>query len=165
MECTQIQKIARLPNCDSQLLAGLKKRLRNGLSCYSWTLDNVTEVEPTPVRNTKSKIRNRHFKMPIAWLQSGIDIEPPSEPSLYCTSYFFLKLLSKEQYKLLERTARALDGRKLRIGTTCSGCDIGVTAVKSVLKMINREFSVSCLQLCHMFQPLSPSPTSDIRMF
>lgn len=157
MKCKQISKIVNLPAVDGQILVGIKDRLRNGLACYLWDLQEVTEIQPFPVRNTKPKFRNRHFAIPLEWLQRGIDIQPPEAPSLYSASYFFLRMLSKDQYKLLERTARVLDGRQLRIGTTCCGCDIGVTCVKSVLKMLNREFCVSCLQLCHMFQSFVPT--------
>ena len=146
-ECKQIQKIVQLPDVDGPTLNNVKERLRNGLSCYLWSLSEVTQIEPIPIRVTRLRFRNRHFTMPITALKSGIDIEPPREQSLYSASWFFLKLLQQDEYKLLQRTAQALNGRKVRVGTTCSGCDVGVTCVKSVIKMMNREFRVSCLQV------------------
>ena len=103
----------------------------------------MVELTPSQVRLTKQKFRNRHFYMPLSQLKAGITIPPPAELSLYSTSEFFLRLLSPDQYKLLRKTAFNLHGRKLRVGTTCSGSDIGVTAIKSILKKINREFRVT----------------------
>ena len=117
--------------------------MRNGLACCWWSLQDVSKTGDIPVRVTKMKFRNRHFTMPASMLEHGIVVDPPSQPSLFHTAEYFINLLSPDDYKKLGSTARALHGRTVRVGTTCSGCDIGVTAVKSILKKINRAFQVS----------------------
>ena len=140
--CPPILKAADLPNTDG--LSGWKQRLKERLPVHLWSFSDVTQLdEELQVRVTKMKYRNRHFTMPMSQLLAGITVDPPREPSLYQTSGFFLKLLGESDYRLLQETAHALNGRKLRVGTTCSGSDIGITAVKSMLVKINREFQVS----------------------
>ena len=135
----------RLPSWEgqSESMSGWKTRIRDALPVFQWTIPEIQELQPSQVRLTKQKFRNRHFLTPLSQLKAGITISPPTELSLFSTSDFFVRLLPPDQYKLLKQTALNLHGRTLRIATTCSGSDIGSTAVKSMIKRINREFKVT----------------------
>ena len=110
---------------------------------YAWHIAQVIEVDRIKVRFTgnNGKHRNRHFLCPMSSLLSGLDIPPP-RPSLNSTCSFFMKLLSPKDYQRLQSTALELDGVTVRLGTACSGSDICVVAVQSVLRMLNHEFDV-----------------------
>lgn len=118
-------------------------RLKDSKAVFLWKLEDVETVPERPVRLTFQKYRARHFLMSRAQLENGMKIDLPSRLSLHSTSGFFLKLLGARDLQLLGKTATVLNGHKIRIGTTCSGSDIGVTAVKTILLEINRYFRVS----------------------
>ena len=101
---------------------------------FLWEFSCVEVVPERQIRLTYQKFRNR--------LAQGACVDPPKGPSLYHTADFFMKLLSAADYQRLRATVMALDGCSIRVGTTCSGSDIGITAVKSLLVEINRTFNV-----------------------
>ena len=79
-------------------------------------------------------------------LETSWSVDPPASMSLYSTSSFFIRLLSTADYSKLRETAHNLDGYKLRVSTTCSGSDVGIIAIKSVLRAMNKEFGATgCL--------------------
>jgi hypothetical protein len=118
-----------------------KNRIRDGQAVYCWKLsDIVPKSDPIPLKLTYMKHRNRHFFMEKTQLDHGTQVGLPKMMSLYSTSNFFMQLLSKKDYSRLKETALTLNGYKVRVGTTCSGSDIGVVAVKSIIKEMNREF-------------------------
>ena len=129
-----------------------KRRWKNGLSIYIWKITKLQiRPSPVPLRLTHSKHRNRHFFMEKEILENGFAIDVPSSMSLHSTSGFFLKLLSPKDYSRLRETAQNLNGYKLRVGTTCSGSEVGIVAVKSVLRAINREFNDTGLKLINIY--------------
>ena len=123
-----------------------KTRISEGNFGFIWRLEGVLEgmrSEPIGVRTTLQKFRSRHFMMPRRALTSEWTPKIPAM-SLYDTSFFFLRMLKQKDYEQLRNTAKKLDGYRLRIGTTCSGSDIGIIAIKSVLRALNREFQARC---------------------
>ena len=109
---------------------------------FLWEFSCVEVVPERQIRLTYQKFRNRLFVMPKSHFEQGACVDPPKGPSLYHTADFFMKLLSAADYQRLRATVMALDGCSIRVGTTCSGSDIGITAVKSLLLEINRTFNV-----------------------
>ena len=139
-ECTHIMKILDLPTCLDQL-EYWKNKLRDGSSVYIWRLSNLEFLnDPYPVRLTCQKFRNRHFTMASKSLELGQPSMAPEAMSLFYTSHFFINLLSRKDYNKLKDVAQGLNGCVIRVGTTCSGSDIGITAIKSILKALNRLF-------------------------
>lgn len=155
-ECTQITKILDIPTCLDQL-DYWKNRLRDGLPVYIWRLSNLEFLnDPYPVRLTCQKFRNRHFTMDSKSLELGQPSMAPEAMSLFYTSHFFINLLSRKDCNKLKDVAQALNGCVIRVGTTCSGSDIGITAIRSVLKALNHAFQawwankvdISCSTCC-----------------
>ena len=97
--------------------------------------------EPITIRFASTKYRNRHFLCPRKQLFGIADLPIP-EPSLFSTSEFFINLLSVKHQQRLREVALALDGRTIRLGTTCSGSDICSVAMESMIKQINLVFDV-----------------------
>lgn len=124
-------------------------RIQEGKAVFAWRLQATHQTPAKPVRLTYQKYRHRHFYCPKEVLEAGVP-RPPKRASLYETAPFFLRLLSSRDYRLLQTTAQALNGHKLRLGTTCSGSDIAVTAIKAVLRQLNREFNAAhlCIHVC-----------------
>ena len=123
-----------------------KTRISDGNFAFIWRLEGVLQgmrSEPIGVRTTFQKFRSRHFMMPLRELTADWKPDVPAM-SLYDTSFFFLRMLKQKDYEQLRKTAKKLDGYRLRIGTTCSGSDIGIIAIKSVLRALNREFQARC---------------------
>ena len=124
-----------------------KKRLKDGLAVFVWNLSDIQVLtNPMVVKLTSQRYRNRHFFMEKSMLETSWSVDPPASMSLYSTSSFFIRLLSTADYSKLRETAHNLDGYKLRVGTTCSGSDVGIIAIKSVLRAMNKEFGATgCL--------------------
>lgn len=120
-----------------------KGKLSEGAQVYRWQFNRVLageKIPPQPIRLTYHKYRNRHFMMDKEQLQAGIQAEVPKRLSLYSTSGYFLELLRPADYNRLKASAENLNGFRLRVGTTCSGTDVGVVAVRAMLAELNREF-------------------------
>lgn len=140
-ECIKLRKLGDIPKLDGATDA--RNRMRDGLSVWLWKFSVVEDVPQFQLKLTQQKFRNRHFMIPVNQLDGGVTISPPEEPSLYKTSAFFMKLLDRQDFKTLQNVAHTLDGYKIRLGTTCSGSDIGVIAIKSILKEMNKQFGVT----------------------
>ena len=125
-----------------------KKFWSDKVSCgdpvYAWHITKVTAVGKVNVRFYSTKHRYKHFDWPRKYLSTSLDVTAP-QASLYSSNTFFMRLLSPADYDRLRDTANALNGYKIRLGTTCSGTDIAVVAVESVLRAINTEFNVARL--------------------
>jgi len=121
-----------------------KQRLKDDLPVFSWVAEEVNPIEAYAIKHTYKKFRNRHFRMSGDVLSTKVCPSRllPKGMSLYQTSHFFLNLLGRRDLKRLELTARSLDGCTIRVGTTCSGSDIGIIAVKSVLDAVQQRFQV-----------------------
>ena len=118
-------------------------RVRNRQPVFAWRIDAVHELdEPITIRFASPRYRNRHFLCPRRQLFGIADLPVP-EPSLYSTSAFFINLLSVRQQQRLREVALALDGRTIRMGSTCSGSDICSIAMESMIKEVNMIFDVS----------------------
>ena len=147
VSCARLHHIKQLPPDDDRIsLVGWKFRLRDSLPVWLWTVSITEDIEAFQVRLTHQRYRNRHFVMTLADLKAGVNVHPPEQPSLFYTSEYFMKMLLPSDFQTLQVTAEHLDGRSIHLGTTCSGTDIGVTAVKSMLKKLNRTFGVSWRQ-------------------
>eukprot|EP00438_Fugacium_kawagutii_P006999 Skav233396 [mRNA] locus=scaffold1038:269473:284136:- [translate_table: standard] len=106
-------------------------RMDEGCSVYQWKFESLQRSEPKMIRLTNPRYRNRHFMMPASQLASTITNSRPKSMSLYSTADFLIGLLTTADYKELKATAMHLDGRKLRVGSTCSGSEVGIIAIKS----------------------------------
>lgn len=54
-----------------------------------------------------------------------------------------MRLLPLAHYRMPQKNAKDLDGFQIRFGTTCSGTDICVVAMQSIIDKVNNEFGVS----------------------
>ena len=147
-ECHELQYGYQLPKeCDQS--SQWREKLRKKEKLYMWMVDELHELdEPIKLRLTYQKFRNRHFCMSRTALFESLRVVPPQELSLFHTSWFFLNMLSSSDRERLKATAEKLNGCTLKVGTTCSGTDISVTAMKSIIKMMNREFQVGLYNVC-----------------
>ena len=158
-ECSEITACLQLKQKPISFQSDVEKhywhdRIKDGKAVFAWRVRVTHQIPVKPVRLTFQKHRHRHFFCTKDVLEAGVP-RPPQRASLYETAPFFLRLLSTRDYRLLQLTAQALDGHKLRIGTTCSGSDIIVTAIKATIRQLNREFNVAHLPI-HTFSNLTP---------
>ena len=110
---------------------------------FAWKIGSMSVLdEPVPIQFASAKFRNRHFQVKKKTLFQVADVKAAPSPSLYSTSHFFLRLLSPKNREKLEDVAKQLDGCRIRFGTTCSGSEVGSTAVQAMLAAINQEFKV-----------------------
>lgn len=63
--------------------------------------------------------------------------------SLQSTAQFFMDAVHDGDYGRLEKTAKGLDGKTIRVGTTCSGTDAPVICLKHTIAAICARFKVS----------------------
>lgn len=63
---------------------------------------------------------------------------------LYSTAEYFINKLSKQDKALLNENLKALHGKCITIGTTCSGTDIIIPVLKWTFGTLGRIFGVSC---------------------
>ena len=115
------------------------KRLQNGGKINAWEVTECTQTEPISLKFTSTRFRNRHFECSLQDLMGGIAVEVP-EPSLFRTGDHFLNLLPEEFTDVLRLNCKSLDKKCLRVGTACSGSDIGIIALRGLLHSINAKF-------------------------
>ena len=114
---------------------------------FAWKINKVKALrQPSAVRFTTTRHRNRHFSCLKSQLNQGIMGLTMPRPSLFSTSTWFINLLPTEHYRHLREVATELDGTELRIGTACSGIDVCVDAIRGLIDGINAEFGVAWLQ-------------------
>ena len=116
-------------------------RLQNDQAVYAWNVNEVCPIIPKPIKFLSSKFRNRHFQCSKAHLDRGFNVPPP-EPSLFSTSEFFIRLLPLDRYNHLKLVAESLDCHCVRVATACSGSDIVLIALKSLLETMSTIFGV-----------------------
>ena len=65
------------------------------------------------------------------------------EMSLQATTEFFVNRLSSNDKKKLAATLRSLNGKTIKIGTTCSGTDVVVPVMSRTFAALSRMFNVA----------------------
>ena len=65
------------------------------------------------------------------------------EMSLQATTEFFVNRLSSNDKKKLAATLRSLNGKTIKIGTTCSGTDVIVPVISCTFAALSRMFNVA----------------------
>ena len=118
-------------------------RVREREKVFAWRVATVTPLDnPIRIIFASGKFRNRHFTCKKKNLYQVMDLPAPA-PSLFETAQFFMKLLPPRYQERLARVAGVMNKRILKVGTACSGSDICMVAIRTLLQAMNKEFNVS----------------------
>ena len=128
---------------------------KKGRPVYKWYLTKVEvpsqKVLAPPGRGTWSFVPAARVPQD----ESEIDIP---EMNLASTGLYFIRRLAAEDYERLAATAKSMDGKEIRVGTTCSGTDGCLNVLKATVEVMNKEFQArsflfldtyGCLCLSH----------------
>ena len=85
--------------------------------------------------------RSMSSKVPLESLQCDDATTP--QFSLRSTAHHFISRLSAEDRRLLAETAKFLNGKEIRAGTTCSGTDGCINVLRATVDVLNEEFQAS----------------------
>lgn len=112
---------------------------------WFWRLSlTYSFIQPTRHLNLKRKGMNRCFVLPLKDLQEGDSSERLVPANLVDTAKFFISRLPQEDQNTLYKVGEALSGSGvIRVGTTCSGTDICLAALKGALDTISKAGSPS----------------------
>ena len=108
---------------------------------YVWNLVDMKELD-TPLE--LPPFRGRSIWIRLAELKPYVTREVPAM-DLCETCEFFVKRLPEPEFQQLEKRIRALDGKTISIGSTCSGTDICVSMMKATMAKLSEMFGVSGL--------------------
>lgn len=86
-----------------------------------------------------------------------MDIKPTNQchiPSLglESTADFFVDRLTSREQGMLEATLKTLDGKCIRLGSTCSGTDVIKPVMECTFRALNKRFNVPLEQIRLCFQ-------------
>lgn len=128
-----------------EFLEGMKNQ-----KVFEWTISEI-EVFPTEtaVNFTGQRPKNRPFVLSPSMIKADI-AKPPGHQSLSETARYFSEMLTPPFQLLLQKAMKAADNKTIRIGTTCSGSDICVTAFKEMINMLNKKYDKN-VQVAHIF--------------
>ena len=115
------------------------KKTKKG-TLFTWNLQQVHPLEEVLQLDwlDANRHRNRHFKIATSMLSSkGPGDEGPCSLSLAETAGYYFRNFSTDLQDRLKSQLHKLKGKKLRLGTTCSGCDICVTVMKQTIGYFN----------------------------
>ena len=132
---------------------------------YKWYLTKVEvpsqKVLAPPGRGTWSFV-------PAACVPQGESEVDIPEMNLASTGLYFIRRLATEDYERLAATAKSMDGKEIRVGTTCSGTDGCLNVIKATVEVMNKGFQArsflfldtyGCLCLSHPAVLCLPCPT------
>lgn len=129
-----------LDTCGSMLDKDLNKtRLDMWKKIHLWKVEQLDLYdEPSKVNFPTSILSRRSsgFYLQRSCFDTAVAKHPPNA-DLMETAMHFVDLLSPENRSTLSELLRSLDGKNLRIGTTCSGTDIAVTVVRKTIAALN----------------------------
>ena len=115
----------------------LKSRLKEWKKLYIWEISDLIVYEKKMLVPVKPRNHGRPFRIAL----KSVTELPSSEPlpmDLKATADHFVSRLSSTCREILKCSLGKLNGRTLRIGTTCSGSDICVTVVKQTVQYLNQ---------------------------
>jgi len=145
-----------------------------GAPVWGWLLSDAQRYDPPqaiidltqlgrgPKKFVRVHRRNLGLDKSLSKLHHKVLVEFPTL-RLNSTAKFSMDQLVDKDYESLEAMAKALDGKTLRLGTTCSGTDAPVIACIHTIDAINLRFDV-CICILHVFSvELDPEKRKYLR--
>ena len=106
---------------------------------YEWKLKRVSQFDaPTVVLGD---LRGRHRMISRGMLQNPVSNLP--DMSLQSTTTYFVEKLSPSDRKALMATMKQLDGKRIRVGSTCSGTDVIIPVMHKTFHALCQMFGVA----------------------
>lgn len=106
---------------------------------YEWKFAEVHEFHVPTVLDSATK--GRHPQVAASVLKQCKVVVP--DMSLESTAEYFVSRLTPTDRDALKSTMELLDGKSIRVGSTCSGTDIIVPVMSCTFKTLTRLFGVS----------------------
>ena len=118
------------------------RMLKEEKPLYLWKLEEIKKLESPKRVPIYGKASCRSFAVSFGQLTSFYERALPGLDLCETTDYF-RNLLSQTDLQKLHQTMKCLDGRVIRVGTTCSGTDIGVSTLKLTILSLAKHFGVT----------------------
>ena len=118
------------------------RMLKEEKPLYLWKLEEIKKLESPKRVPIYGKASCRSFAVSFGQLTSLYERALPGLDLCETTDYF-RNLLSQTDLQKLHQTMKCLDGRVIRVGTTCSGTDIGVSTLKLTILSLAKHFGVT----------------------
>ena len=109
---------------------------------YLWKLEDIKKLESPKRVPIYGKASCRSFAVSFGQLTSFYERALPGL-DLSETADYFRNLLSQTDLQKLHQTMKCLDGRVIRVGTTCSGTDIAVSVLRLTILSLAKHFGVT----------------------
>ena len=130
-------------------LGTLAKDCQFQKSAVIWTIPEVYVFEQ-PVLNVD--VPDSRFGRPFCLPECQLYSQPTPHirANLHETAEFFLSKLTKAEQECILQLGKSLSGCSIRVGTTCSGSDICIPVLQSVLDHISQAwvFCMSVIRMC-----------------
>jgi len=112
--------------------------VQQGKKLFLWKLD---KVDLFGAAMSIANRRGRHLMV------HPMDIKPTNQChipslSLESTADFFVDRLTSREQGMLEATLKGLNGKCIRLGSTCSGTDIIKPVMECTFRALNKRFNV-----------------------
>lgn len=139
-----------------QDLARAAKRFKRP---YLWNIKAVNVFdEQSQISFVSQKYKNRLFTMPKASLCHHA-LSPPANLNLKDTCSYFLNMCTPEQRRAISAQVQRLSDVSIRVGTTCSGSDIGITVLRQTISHLNAvEAWYWAVRMCSLTCPFRSAP-------
>ena len=118
------------------------RMLKEEKPLYLWKLEEIKKLESPKRVPIYGKASCRSFAVSFGQLTSFYERALPGLDLCETTDYF-RNLLSETDLQKLHQTMKCLDGRVIRVGTTCSGTHIGVSTLKLTILSLAKHFGVT----------------------
>lgn len=130
---------ADFSSCTEMYTQQQLRAFKNQKKTWRWEINSIDVFDrKSAVAWVSSTFKNRVFSLPTTALSGG-DVKGPENLDVAHTAQFFLSACCREP-KLAELlSSRNLDGKCIRIATTCSGSDVCVNVLQQTLSFLGRR--------------------------
>ena len=109
---------------------------------YEWGFEDIQRSEGKVV--VSRGMRGKYLRIARSMLTIGPTDDNIPELSLQSTAEYFVNKLSAADSRKLQSTMRSLNGKTIKVGSTCSGTDVIIPVVKWTFHTLSRMFNVTC---------------------
>ena len=109
---------------------------------YEWGFDDISRSDENII--VEHGKRGKYCRIPKCLLIAGSNEVTPPEMSLRATAEYFVNKLNTADRKALSTTMNALDGKTIKVGSTCSGTDVIIPVMHWTFHTLSQMFNVTC---------------------
>lgn len=141
---TSLQCATVLSHCSMLCCIALELTCSQGIDenkrLYEWTFAGV---KPFEMKTRLAKAQKGNYSHVSRSMLLQVPHEQAPAMNLRATAEYFVNRLSASDRKSLARTMSLLDGKCIRVGSTCSGTDMIIPVMKWTFHTLSRMFNVA----------------------